>query len=142
MTSSLTLLYDETCVVCVRARDWLLSEPTYLPVELLAAGSPAARARFAAIPWRGAELVVVGDDGRVWYGTSAFLVAMWATRRWRAWSYRLTGTHLAPLANRFFNLVSKHRKRAGRVLSSDTCDDCATGVLAPWPAPDAAQRSE
>lgn len=118
-TTRLTVLYDERCVVCRRARNWLLSEPTHVRVELLAAGSPAARSRFGAIPWRGAELVVVADTGEVWVGPAAFLTAMWATIRWRPWSYRMSGPALAPLAERFFKLISHHRKRVGALLAEE-----------------------
>jgi predicted DCC family thiol-disulfide oxidoreductase YuxK len=121
---ALTVLYDERCAVCRRARDWLLTEPTHLPVELLAAGSPAARARFGLVPWRGAELVVIADTGEVWAGPAAFLTAMWATVRWRSWSYRLSGRHLAPLAERFFRLISHHRKRVNALLSEPECTWC------------------
>ena len=136
---SLTVLYDERCPVCVRARDWLLTEPTYLPVELLAAGSPAAKARFGTIPWRGAELVVVADDGQVWAGPGAFLVTMWATLRWRAWSYRLSGRHLAPLAERFFRLISSHRTKVGALLAEPDCTWCESPQG--WPTPNPRRRS-
>ena len=122
--TSLTVLYDERCGVCIRARDWLLTEPTHLPVELLAAGSPAARSRYSAVPWRGAELVVIDDQGQVWAGPTAFLVTMWATVRWRSWSYRLTGRHLSPLAERFFRTISSHRTRVNALLSEPECAWC------------------
>ncbi len=128
----LTVLYDETCALCRRARDWLLGEPTYIELELLAAGSPAARERYGPLEWKGKELVAVAEDGRVWIGPSAFLIAMWSTRRWRAWSYRLSSPVFAPLAERFFKLVSAKRKQLGALLSSDPeCDWCtadATGA--------------
>lgn len=121
---SVTVLYDETCIVCRRARDWLAGEPTHVPLHLLAAGSPAARERFGELPWRGKELVVVADDGRTWVGPAAFLTAMWCTRRYRAWSYRLSGPALAPLAERFFRAVSARRRRLGALLRDPECAWC------------------
>jgi predicted DCC family thiol-disulfide oxidoreductase YuxK len=108
---SLTVLYDERCRLCRRCRDWLLTQPCFLRVELLAAGSPGARARYGAVPWLGSELVAVDDRGRVWVGPAAFLTCLWATVRFRAWSYRLAGPSLAPLASHFFRLISKRRLR-------------------------------
>jgi predicted DCC family thiol-disulfide oxidoreductase YuxK len=111
MPGSLTVLYDERCALCRRARDWLLTQPCRLPVELLPAGSAEARRRFGSVPWLGSELVVADDRGGVWIGPAAFLTCLWATVRYRPWAYRLSGPHLAPLAERFFLLVSKRRDR-------------------------------
>src|ERR671915_492668 len=91
----LTVLYDETCSFCRRCRDWLLAQPCFLEVELLAAGSPLAKARYGSLPWLGKELVAVDDSGRVWIGPAAFLTSLWATRRYRAWAYRLSQPGLA-----------------------------------------------
>ncbi|MBK7643357.1 MAG: DUF393 domain-containing protein [Planctomycetes bacterium] len=40
----LTVLYDAQCGLCRRARRWLEAQPAYVPLEFVAAGSPAARA--------------------------------------------------------------------------------------------------
>ncbi len=120
----LTIVYDERCAVCRRARDWLLTQPTHLPIELLAAGSPAARARYGALPWLGAELVVASDTGETWIGPAAFVTALWATKRYRAWSYRISGPRLAPMAESFFRLVSKRRDRWSRFVEDDAAE-CA-----------------
>ena len=115
----LTIVYDEHCAVCRRARDWLLTQPTFLPIELIAAGSAAARARYRGLPWMGKELVAADDQGNVWVGPAAFLTALWATRRYRAWSYRLSGDKLAPLAQSFFKMVSTRRHRWSRFLEDE-----------------------
>lgn len=120
----LTVLYDEQCGLCRRARDWLLSQPMRVEMELLAAGSPVARKRFGAIPWIGQDLVVVSDDGRVWRDGSAFLMCLWATRRYRPYSRTLSGTAFKPVANAFFNAISKQRHE----ISSIFDDECTTCV--------------
>ncbi|MGH3651236.1 MAG: thiol-disulfide oxidoreductase DCC family protein [Acidimicrobiia bacterium] len=120
----LTIVYDEHCAVCRRARDWLLTQPTFLPIELIAAGSPAARARFGGLPWMGKELVAADDQGNVWVGPAAFLTALWATRRYRAWSYRLAGDKLAPMARSFFKMVSTRRHRWSRFLEDEE-EECS-----------------
>ena len=109
---SLTILYDESCGLCRRARDWLLTQPCRLPVELLPAGAPAVRSRFASVaPWMGRELVVVDERGRAWIGPSAFLMCLWATARYRATSHNLARPSRAPHAERFFRFVSDKRSR-------------------------------
>jgi predicted DCC family thiol-disulfide oxidoreductase YuxK len=120
----LTIVYDEQCAVCRRARDWLLTQPTYVPIELLAAGSPAARARFGGLPWLGKDLVAADDTGNVWVGPAAFITALWATRRYRSWSFRLSGVRFAPLAESFFRMVSSRRHRWSRFLADDE-EECS-----------------
>jgi predicted DCC family thiol-disulfide oxidoreductase YuxK len=118
-TAKLTVLYDESCGLCRRCRDWLLTQPCLVEVELLPSGSPESRDRVGAVPWLGKELVAVDDRGRVWVGPAAFLTCLWATVRYRAWAYRLAGPRLAPLAERFFMLVSKRRDRWSAWLGRD-----------------------
>lgn len=121
----LTVLYDEGCPLCLRARDWLRTQPLHLPMELLAAGSPEARRRYGVIPWRGQELVVTAEDGRVWVGPAAFVMCLWATRRYRPWAYRLSAPALAPLARRFFTALSARRSTIGALLGSPpACAEC------------------
>ncbi len=120
----LTVLYDERCELCIRARDWLRSQQLHVPMELLAAGSPEARRRYGDVPWRGQELIVAAPDGRVWVGASAFLMCLWATRRYRHWAYRLSSPTLAPLARRFFTGLSARRSSIGALLGPPPCRDC------------------
>lgn len=119
----LTVLYDATCALCVRCRDFLAGAPTFVPLELLACRSAEARERYGAVPWLGEELVVVSDEGDVWAGAAAFLVCLWATREHREWSYRLAEPALAPLAERFFVALSARRARIAALLGRPRCDD-------------------
>lgn len=124
----LTILYDERCTFCLRCRDWLATQPCLLPVELLAAGSSEARRRYGAMPWLGSELVVADESGRVWVGPPAFLMCLWATARYRGWSYTLSRPGYERQAERFFLYVSKRRSAWGRWLDRKDpdctyCDD-------------------
>src|ERR687887_1959282 len=134
-TSKLTVLYDESCALCRRCRDWLLGQPCLVQVELLPAGSVLARSRFGSVPWLGKELVVVDQRGRVWVGPAAFLTCLWATVRFRPWSYRLAGPTFAPLAERFFMLVSKRRDRVSAWAVRRNESDCSwcdeLGIFSP-----------
>jgi predicted DCC family thiol-disulfide oxidoreductase YuxK len=125
----LTILYDETCGFCRRARDWLLSQRCLVPVELLPAGSVDAQQRFSSIPDLHFQLVVADDDGNVWVGPPAFVMCLWATARYRALSYRLSGRHTSLIADRFFSLISERRDVLSRMLGrNDTdCIECKTG---------------
>lgn len=122
--AALTVLYDERCTLCERAKEWLRTQQLLVPMELLPAGSPVARRRYGPLPWRGQELVVTAPDGRVWIGPSAFLMCLWATRRYRPWAYRLNAPTLAPLARRFFTGLSARRSKIGALLGPPSCRDC------------------
>ncbi len=117
----LTVLYDESCALCVRCRDWLLTQGAYIEMDLMSCSSAEARERFGAVPWLGEELVVVSDDGDVWVGAAAFLMCLWALVEWRPWSYRLSSPTFAPLAERFFHALSSNRRMIASLLSPDDC---------------------
>jgi predicted DCC family thiol-disulfide oxidoreductase YuxK len=120
--TKLTILYDEGCEVCRRARDWLLTQPCLVPVELLAAGSDEAKRAYGSVPGVGKELVVVDDAGNAWVGPSAFIASMWATARYRSWAYRLSQPRWAPYAERFFTWVSDKRRHWSVWLDRDDVD--------------------
>jgi predicted DCC family thiol-disulfide oxidoreductase YuxK len=119
----ITVLYDASCRVCVRCRAWMEHRRSYVEIEFLPCCSAAARARYGKVPWLGEELVVVGDGGEVWAGPAAFLVCLWALEDFREWSYRLSGPELAPLAEKFFAVVSSQRRWVTSLLEHSNCKD-------------------
>jgi predicted DCC family thiol-disulfide oxidoreductase YuxK len=126
--TKLTILFDENCTFCLRCRDWLATQPCLVEVDLMPSGSVEARERFGAVPWLGKELVVVDDHGDAWVGPGAFLVCLWATARYRPWSYLLSRPGFSRHTERFFMHVSKRRDRWGAWLSRKDpdcsyCDD-------------------
>ena len=127
-TTRLTVVYDERCAFCRRCRDWLAAQPCLVEVELLPAGSAEARRRYGSLPWMGAELVAVDQDGRVWVGPAAFVVCLWATYRYRPWSYVLARPGFSGHTERFFRKVSKRRDRwsdwLGRREADEECAWC------------------
>ncbi|GAA2550388.1 MULTISPECIES: thiol-disulfide oxidoreductase DCC family protein [Streptomyces] len=96
----LTVLYDAECSLCSSVRDWLVRRPQLVPLELVPAGSPAARARFPALD-HGAtleEITVIGDAGQVYRGAAAWIVTLWALREHRPLAHRLATPSGARLA--------------------------------------------
>ena len=116
---ALTVLFDPTCALCQRCRAWMLRQPSFVPLTFLACSEAEARARFGDIPWLGDELVVVGDGGEVWIGPAAFLTCLWALVEWREWSFRLAGPGFAPLAERFFLVLSSRRRSIAALFDHD-----------------------
>ncbi len=142
MPRSITVVYDETCELCRHARRWLEGQKTYVPLQFASAQDPNTKARFGAVPWLGEELVVVADDGRVWVGPAAFITAMWATKRYRNWSYRLSGDTFSGLARHVFHTVTAERGRISGLLRHHTCDgDTCAIPTAPHGSPAPTLRS-
>ena len=128
--TGMTVLYDETCGLCRRSAHWLANEKAHIHLDILAAGSPAARERFGDIPALGDDLVVVGDDGRVWWGSpDAYIMAMWALRKWRPWAIRLSRPGMSRLAEAVFKRVSTHRRAIGALLGEPYCADCVASPV-------------
>jgi hypothetical protein len=105
----------------MRCRDWLGEQRSLVPMRFVACTSDEARTRYASVPWLGEELVVASDDGDVWAGPAAFIVCLWALEEWREWSYTLSGSAFAPLAERFFRALSSRRRSIAAVLWPDPC---------------------
>jgi predicted DCC family thiol-disulfide oxidoreductase YuxK len=119
---ALVILFDPSCSLCRRVRDWMLRQESYVELRFLACTGPEARARFGDLPWLGDELIVVADNGDVWVGPAAFLTCLWALVEWREWSFRLSGPAFAPLAERFFHALSSRRKGIAALLDHDCTD--------------------
>ncbi|MFF5469140.1 DUF393 domain-containing protein [Streptomyces achromogenes] len=89
----LTVLYDDRTAVGLHLCGWLARRPRLVPLELLPAGSGAARARFPGLGPGDTldEITVVGDSGQVYRGSRAWIVLLWALREHRPLAHRLAG---------------------------------------------------
>lgn len=124
----LTVLYDAGCPFCVRCRDWLAAQPLNVEMELVPAGSPAARKRFGSFGADGEELCVVDESGRVWVGPDAFVLCLWATRRHRSTAHALSRAGLRRLGRACFSWLSDHRTTLGKLLEPPAdVTSCAVG---------------
>ncbi len=116
---SLTVLYDPTCGFCSRCRTWLESQPKFLPLEFVAANSAEAQKRYpshSALNHEPGELVVIGDDGAVYQGPSAFIMCLYALADYRELSIKLSQPSLMPLAAKAFKALSENRKSLSELL--------------------------
>ncbi|MFF4586921.1 thiol-disulfide oxidoreductase DCC family protein [Streptomyces sp. NPDC001388] len=96
----LTVLYDADCTLCTFVRDWLSRQRQLVPLDLVAAGSAEAAARFPGLDHRATleEITVVGDGGQVYRGAAAWIVTLWALREHRPLAHRLSTPAGARLA--------------------------------------------
>src|SRR5262245_33306293 len=111
---TLYVLYDAHCGLCTEVKDWLATEPAFVNLRVLASSSDEAHEKFPSLP--SGELAVVSDAGDVWLGDNAFIVCLWALRRYREWSHKLTSPLLRPLARRAFESVSRNRQNISHLL--------------------------
>ena len=112
--NTLFVLYDAHCGLCTEVRDWLQSQPAYIPLRLLASDSAEAHGKFPGLP--AGELAVVSDAGDVWLGNHAFIICLWALRSYRSWARRLASPLLRPMARQAFEAISRNRRNVSALL--------------------------
>lgn len=77
--TSITIIYDASCGLCTRLKDWIGRQLPLVSIQFAAAGSAEARRKFSNLP--PGELAVVADTGEVWLGNHAWIVCLWAFAR-------------------------------------------------------------
>ncbi|HLJ47275.1 MAG TPA: DCC1-like thiol-disulfide oxidoreductase family protein [Bryobacteraceae bacterium] len=131
----LYVLYDPACGLCTYIRGWLQRQNAYLPLRLVAAGSPEARQMFPTLGTH--ELAVVADTGQAWIGDHAWIMCLWALRDYRVWSIRLARPSLLPFARQAFASVSRNRDALSQLLGlrseSEVQDRLREVMLPPCP---------
>jgi predicted DCC family thiol-disulfide oxidoreductase YuxK len=108
---SLTVLYDNDCGLCCRAVRRLIPEPAYLPLRFAPGRAPQVRERFAsAFAAAGDDqLIVLADTGELYKGPSAWIMVLYALRRYRPLAMRLASPALRPLAARVIGVITRNR---------------------------------
>ena len=116
----LTILYDGGCVLCLRCRLWALRQARYFQIEFIDQCSLEARTRFPTLNLgpTPSELIAIGDDGSIYRDDSAWIMCLYAMRRYRPLAMRLAKPALRGLARRVYDLVSSHRYDISRLLPS------------------------
>ena len=116
----LYVLYDPSCGLCTRIKGWLIRQPAYVAFYPIAAGSPEAERLFPALSEsaRSGELVVIGDNGGVYFGDHAWIMCLYALRDYRTTAKRLSSPVLQPLAREAFTFISHYRHSISRWLGT------------------------
>jgi predicted DCC family thiol-disulfide oxidoreductase YuxK len=112
----LTVAYDEQCGLCARLSQWLREQPKWIPLRLLPSKVAARLYPALATRIQREELVVISDVGGVYIGDRAWLICLYALRRYRPWAKRLSGPALLPLARQAFALLSYNRRGISKWL--------------------------
>jgi predicted DCC family thiol-disulfide oxidoreductase YuxK len=112
--TSITIVYDASCGLCTRTKDWIRQQAPFIGIGFIASGSPEARRRFPQLPAE--ELAVVANTGEVWLGNHAWIVCLWALRGYRDIAFKLTSPLLLLMAREAFAVVSKNRSALSSML--------------------------
>lgn len=126
----LTVLHDDQCPLCRAFSGWLGRQPLLVPLDLVPAGSEAARRLFPRLDHARTleEITVVSDAGEVWEGAHAWVMCLWATAAHRGLAESLARPSRLPLAKGAAYLAAGIRNAAlPRRPPADTCtDECCT----------------
>jgi predicted DCC family thiol-disulfide oxidoreductase YuxK len=113
---SLTVAYDPECGLCTRVASWLVSQPKWMALRLIP--SSALPRLYPALAAREVheEVIVISDEGGVYLGDHAWIMCLYALRRYRGWALRLSRPALLPRARQAFALLSSNRRRISEWL--------------------------
>ncbi len=114
----LYVLYDGACGLCARFRQWLTQQPKFVPLVFIPLQDATLEERFPGVraqhPER--EILVIDERGQFYRGPQAWVMCLWALKRYRELSLRLAAPELLPVVQKVCTLVSSHRLRLSQVL--------------------------
>jgi predicted DCC family thiol-disulfide oxidoreductase YuxK len=116
--TTLHVFYDGQCEFCRRCRAWLAGQPAFFKFNFVPYQAPHATVlcpRLAEFR-PDTEIVVMSDTGEIYTGASAWIMCLYATRRYRELSLRLAHPALMPLARTICRLVSENRLAISALL--------------------------
>lgn len=117
----LYVLYDPTCELCCRLKDWILVQRSWIGLAVIEQGSEKARRLFPDLDKIASkdDLAVISDDGAVYLNNSAWIMVLYAMVEYKDWACRLAHPLLMPLARQAFAALSRNRRFISSLLSSD-----------------------
>jgi predicted DCC family thiol-disulfide oxidoreductase YuxK len=112
----LTVAYDPNCGLCTRIGTWLAAQPKRIPLRLVPSGWLPRL--YPALAARGLdeELIVVSDEGGVYFGDHAWLMCLYALKGYRSMAIRLSRPALLPFARQAFKILSANRHSISKWL--------------------------
>jgi predicted DCC family thiol-disulfide oxidoreductase YuxK len=122
----LYVLYDPKCEICLRLKDWILVQRSWMGIAVLEAGSDKAKRLFPELEQIATQddlaVVLVQDNGEgaVYLNDHAWIMVLYAMVEYREWAARLTHPLLMPLARQAFAALSKNRHYLSSWLSTET----------------------
>lgn len=116
--NTLTIFYDPHCGMCTTFRLWLDRQKKSVRVEFIGYATEQAEQRMPGIRQLHADqdIVVLADDGRWWQGSAAWIVCLWTTFEYRAWSFRLATPQWQPMVKRVVHALSTRRHKISQLM--------------------------
>ena len=116
----LTVFFDADCGLCWRARHWLAKQTKYLPLDFVSVQSSRREELLPGVDTKDMlrELTVLRSNGALYRGAKAWIVCLWALRKYRSWSLRLANPALYPLAKRAISIASSKRHSINVLMPS------------------------
>jgi predicted DCC family thiol-disulfide oxidoreductase YuxK len=117
---ALTVYFDGDCGFCRRVAAWVDRQPKFVPVRCVAAQSDAARDCPVRLEQMLEKVTVTASDGAIYRGSNAWIVVLWALRKYRRWSLRFATERWRPWAERLFAVIggvaawTRPRRSSGR----------------------------
>ncbi len=109
---TLYFLYDDYCPLSRWLKDWANGRRAFVNMVFTRANTPEADRIAPGISGDSkavADLVAVSDQGEVYRGDSAWVMAFYATEEFREWSIRIAEPSLKPLVKKAFTALAQHR---------------------------------
>jgi predicted DCC family thiol-disulfide oxidoreductase YuxK len=124
----LYVLYDSRCELCCRLRKWLSDQEAWLELKTIPAGGEEARRLFPGLEAIASadDLVVVSDQGEVYLGNRAWIMCLFALKRYQRLACRLAHPLLLPLARHAYQALSKNRHLMSRWLRTPSSEALAS----------------
>lgn len=118
----LYVLYDPTCELCCRLKNWILVQRSWIGIAVVEQGSEKAKRLFPELDQIAGkeDLVVISDEGAVYLNNNAWIMVLFAMVEYRDWASRLTHPLLMPLARQAFAALSNNRHFISSWLSTET----------------------
>jgi predicted DCC family thiol-disulfide oxidoreductase YuxK len=128
----LYVLYDAQCELCIRCRNWLMKQAAFVPLVLIPLQSDEVRRRFQGIDTLkpNEQLLVISDAGSVYRGAYAWIMCLWALRKYRRHAQRLATPVLLPLAKIVCEMLSRKRFFLSDALFRQDPDSAALKLTA------------
>ena len=124
---TLYVLYDPKCELCLRLKDWLLIQRSWLGLCVIPAGSEKAKKMFPTLDTISSanDLAVISDEGEVYLNDRAWIMALYALEEYRDWACRLAHPMIVPFVRQAFDMISKNRYAISRWLQSRRPEEIA-----------------
>ena len=128
----LAVFFDQECSLCRACRRWLMSQDKYFPVDFIAYQSRLAREICPQLADMNPEkeIVVMADNGQLYQGGSAWIMCLYALRRYRELSFKLAHPMLLPLAKKICHVVSNNRLKLSKFCPGASREQIARELIA------------